>query len=101
MHEIPGTLWIKVSTYLFEMCDRNYLIIHDYFSRNPVVKELPTTTADTVITVTKKSVSILDVPCKVVSDNGPQFLHRYDDFFHSGTSSTQRQVHDIPNQNTL
>ena len=80
MYKRPGTLWIKVGTYLFEIDDRNYLIISDYFSRNPVVKELPTTTAGTVITATKESVSILDVPCEVVSDNGPQFFHRYDYF---------------------
>ena len=77
MYKRPGTLWIKVGTDLFGIDDRNYLIISDYFSRNPVVKELPTTTAGTVITATKETVSILDVPCEVVSDNGPQFFHRY------------------------
>ena len=77
MYKRPGTLWIKVGTDLFEIDDRNYLIISDYFSRNPVVKELPTTIAGTVITATKETVSILDVPCEVVSDNGPQFFHRY------------------------
>ena len=80
MHERPGTPWIKVGTYLFKMCFNNYLIIPDYFSRYLVVKELSTTTADTVITATKETVSILNVPCEVVSDNGLQFLHLYNDF---------------------
>ena len=69
MHEIPGTQWIKTGTVLFKIDDRNYLIIFDYFSRYPVVKELPTTTADRVITSTKETVRIMDVPCEVVSDN--------------------------------
>ena len=78
IHERPGIPWIKD---LFEIGDRNYLNISDYFSRYPVAKELPTTTVDSVIRATTEIVSILDVPCEVVSDNGPHFLHRYDDFF--------------------
>ena len=69
MNERPGTPWIKVGTYIFEIGDRKYLIIFDYFSRYPVGKELPTTTADTYITATKDNFSILNVPWEIVSDN--------------------------------
>ena len=75
MHERPGTPWIKVGTNLFEIGDRKYLIISDYFIRYPVFKELPTTTVDTVITATKETVNILDVPWEVVSDNMMIFFH--------------------------
>ena len=87
MHERPGTPWIKVGSYLFEMCNRNYLIIPDYFSRYPVVKELPTTTADTCITATKESVSILDVPCEVASDNELQFFFTVEHQAHNVNST--------------
>ena len=88
--ERPRTSWIKVGTNLFEIDDRNYLIFSNYLCRYPIAKELPTTTADTVITATKETVSILD-------------HNSYTDmmiFINSGTS-TQRQVHDIPNQMAL
>ena len=75
MNEKPGTPWIKVGIDLFKIGDRKYLIISDYFSRYTVVKELPTTTADRVITATKVNVSILDVPWEIVSDNMMFFFH--------------------------
>ena len=75
MNERPGTPWIKVGTDLFEIGYRKYLIISDYFSRYPVGKELPTTTADRIITATKVNVSILDVPWEIVFDNMMGFFH--------------------------
>ena len=83
MHERPGTPWIKVGTYIFEMCFNNYLIIPDYLSRYLVVKELSTTTADTVITATKETVSIKRLYRKTESlhqinhQEMPQIRRRY------------------------
>lgn len=78
MHERPGSPWVKVGTDLFAIDDHNYLIISDYFSRYPVVKELRSTTADSVIGATKETFSMLGVPREIVSDNGPQYLSKYD-----------------------
>lgn len=80
MHEKPGMPWVKVGTDLFEINGKNYLIIADYFSRFPVVKELHSTTAAAIIAVTKETFGLLGVPREIVSDNGPQFLSRYDQF---------------------
>ena len=80
MHERPGMPWIKVGTDLFEINGRTYLIIADYFSRYPVITELQSTTASAVVEATKSIFGLLGKPREVVSDNGPQYLSRYDDF---------------------
>ena len=80
MHEKPGMPWVKLGTDLFEIDGRSFLIIADYFSRYPFVKELQATTAATVIASTKEAFAMLGVPREVVSDNGPQYLSKYDEF---------------------
>ena len=72
MHEKPGMPWVKLGTDLFEIDGQSFLIIADYFSRYPFVKELQSTTAATIITSTKEAFAMLGVPREVVSDNGPQ-----------------------------
>ena len=66
MHDKPGMPWVKVETDLFEINGKSYLIILDYFSRYPVVKELWSTTAEAVIAIMRETFGVLGVP-----DNGP------------------------------
>ena len=80
MHEKPGMPWTKVGTDLFDVYGTNFLIIADYFSRYPVVTRKHSTTAATVIKATKETFGLLGKPREVVSDNGPQFLSKYEDF---------------------
>lgn len=80
MHEKPSEPWIKLGTDLFQINERNYLIIADYFSRYPVIKELSSTTAASVIKATKETISLFGCPREIVSDNGPQYLNEYDQF---------------------
>lgn len=80
MHEKPAMPWVKVGTDLFEIDGKPFLIIADYFSRYPVVHQLTTTTTLDVIKATKETFGMLGAPRETVSDNGPQFLSKYDDF---------------------
>ena len=80
MHKKPGMPWVKLGTDLFEIDGRSFLIIADYFSWYPFVKELQSTTAVTIIASTKEAFAMLGVPREVVSDNGPQYLSNYDEF---------------------
>ena len=52
MHEKPGCPWVKLVTDLFEIGQRNFLTISDYFSRYPIIKELKSITSAAVVTAT-------------------------------------------------
>ena len=81
MHEKPLRPWVKVGTAdLFEVEGKNYLIISDYFSRFPIVKQLHSTASEAVIKATKKFFSLFGSPKEIMSDNGPQFLNQYNLF---------------------
>ena len=80
MHDKPGKPWAKLGTDLFEAEGRTFLLISDYFSRYPAVIELQRTTTADVVDATKKIFSLLGVPREIVSDNGPQYLTKYDEF---------------------
>ena len=76
----PPAPWIKLGTDLFEIEGWHFLIIADYFSRYPIVQPLTNTNAETVIQKTKETFNLFGVPCKIVSDNGPQFQTQYNNF---------------------
>ena len=80
MHEKSGKPWAKLDTDLFEAEGRTFLLISDYFSRYPAVIELQRTTTADVADATKKIFSLLGIPREIVSDNGPQYLTKYDEF---------------------
>ncbi|XP_063959342.1 uncharacterized protein K02A2.6-like [Lytechinus pictus] len=73
-HDVPEGPWEVVGTDLFCFNNRDYLIITDYFSKCPFVKEVRgRCTSSAIIQLTKSIFSEHGVPSKVVSDNGPQF----------------------------
>ena len=78
-HEIPNKRWVKVGTDLFSIKDRNYLIIADYFSRYPYIKEIKSMTGKAVVKATKECFSIFGIPSEIISDNGPCYLTEYND----------------------
>ena len=80
MHTKPGMPWVKMGTDLFEINGKSYLIISDYISRYPVVKELRSTTAEAVIAVMQETFGMLGVPREIISDNGPQCLTTFNEF---------------------
>jgi transposase InsO family protein len=80
MIEKPSAPWVKLGTDLFSTGGKDYLIIADYYSLYPVVKELQSMTAAAVISATKEILSMFGTPKEIISDNGPCFLTDYKEF---------------------
>ena len=73
-HDIPTKPWNTVATDLFEFKGKQWLIVVDYYSKYPVVRQLPDpATSNSVINTLKQIFAEHGIPAKVVSDNGPQF----------------------------
>ena len=73
-HDVPNGPWQVVGTDLFCFDNKDYLIITDYFSKCPFVKQVRgRCTSSAVIQLTKSVFSEHGIPDKVISDNGPQF----------------------------
>ena len=73
-HEVPTRPWQNVGTDLFAIGNRTYLIVSDYYSKFPFVKEVTgAVTSQAVIRLTKEIFSEQGVPATVYSDNGSQY----------------------------
>ena len=73
-HDIPTKPWDVVGTDLFDLNGSQWLIIADYYSKYPVVKQLPTPSpSSVVVNITRQVFAEFGTPSKVVSDNGPHF----------------------------
>ena len=97
MHEKPARPWIKIGTDLFIIYTKVFLIISDYFSRYPIVKELDDAKASTVVKCTKKVLAMFGTVHKIVCDYGPCFQKAYKDFCDAWdikhTTSSPRYAH--------
>ena len=72
-HYIPGRPWEKIAVDLFSIKEKNYLITVDYYSNYWEVDRLDTTKSSAVIRKLKPHFARYGSPCRLVSDNGPQF----------------------------
>ncbi len=73
-HEVPTGPWETVATDLFELDQKHYLVIVDYYSKYPIVKQVPDRCpSSTVISITKQVFAEHGIPKKVISDNGPHY----------------------------
>ena len=80
MHKRPERPWVKMETNLFETEGRTFLIITDYFSSYPIIRDLRSITSADVIAATKETFGMLVIPREMMSDNGPQFFSSYNSF---------------------
>uniref|UniRef100_A0A8C9SGK0 Gypsy retrotransposon integrase-like protein 1 n=1 Tax=Scleropages formosus TaxID=113540 RepID=A0A8C9SGK0_SCLFO len=73
-NEVPLKAWQTIGTDLFEIKGRQFIIIADYYSKYPFVKELQSpVTSKSVTNVFKELCGMLGRPDQIRSDNGPQY----------------------------
>ena len=70
-HEIPDTPWCKLATDIFHFQGTNYLIIVDYTSKFPVVKQLRKMDQHIITIAFEEVFTEHGYPDELVSDNGP------------------------------
>ena len=70
-HEVPSTPWTKLATDVFHFQGANYLILVDYTSKFPVVKQLRKNDQRAVTITLEEIFTERGYPDELVSDNGP------------------------------
>ena len=71
---VPTKAWKVLATHIFKIKGRNYLILSDYFSKFPIVRELSgAVTAVAITDVIDDMCGMFDRPDPIRSDNGPQY----------------------------
>ena len=70
--------WEVVGTDLFTWDNKEYLVTVDYFSGFYEIDRLHSTTSNAVIRKLKENFTRYGICCKLISDNGPQFI--FDEF---------------------
>ena len=74
-HEIPDRPWSRVSTDMFTLNSKDYIVLADSYSDFIEVGELKCTTSVSVIAFLKEQFSHYGIPDVLVSDHGPQYNH--------------------------
>ena len=72
-HPTQVVPWHTVATDLFKTKNSKYLLIVDYYSRFPILRELSSTTSRVLIQEMKAVFTELGVPSVIVSDGVPQY----------------------------
>ena len=70
-HETPSRPWEKVGVNHFTLCNQDYLIIVDYYSKYPEVVQVHSKTAQATIKVMMSVFSRHGIPNVVIADNMP------------------------------
>ena len=79
--EVPCRPWQKLAMDLFFQGSHWYIIIADYYSKDPWIKKLEAISSKELISVLKFCFSEFGIPEEVISDNGKQFTGKeYQDF---------------------
>ena len=73
-HEIPSVPWSKVATDIFHFELKSYLLVVDYTSRFPIVRELKSVSAQHIAEHFKLILLEYGWPDTLVSDNGPCYV---------------------------
>ena len=70
-HSVPTQAWSKVGSDVFQLDNKNYLVIVDYHSNYPDVYQIPSQSSKSVITTMKESFGRFGIPDLLLSGNGP------------------------------
>ena len=73
-HDISSKPRSVLGTDLFEFEGHQLLIIADYYTKFPIIRQLPNPSpSSVVVNVTKQIFAEFGIPDRIVSDNGPHF----------------------------
>ena len=75
-HDVPDRPWAKISTDLFDLDHKSYMVTVDYFSGFFEIDRLYDLKVSTVIRKLKTHMARYGIPDEVVSDSGSQFTSR-------------------------
>ncbi|KAL5014582.1 hypothetical protein ScPMuIL_008852 [Solemya velum] len=70
-HELPHSPFEKVSTDLFQINNKDYIVVVDAYSNYPEVVQIPNQSSRVVIQAMKNIFSRHGIPKQILSDNGP------------------------------
>ena len=73
-HEIPSVPWSKVATDIFHFKSKSYLLVVNYTSRFPIVREIKSISAKHIAEHFRLIFSEYGWPDTLVSDNGPCYV---------------------------
>ena len=73
-HKIPLVPWSKVATDIFHFKSKSYLLVVDYTSRFPIVRELKSMSVQYITEHFRLIFSEYGWPDTLVSDNGPCYV---------------------------
>ncbi len=84
-YEIPTTPWHTISSDLFYLDGENYIVTACHYSKFPFVKKLGKyTTSESVVKYLQQLFGEQGIPCKLITDNGPQYASStFKEFAHS------------------
>ena len=75
VHEPTATKsWSKLASDIFDIKGKSYIVIADYYSRFPYVKQLPNITSRSIINVFKTLFADHGFCDMLVTDNGPSYV---------------------------
>lgn len=72
-HQIPDRPWSRLSSDLFTLPNKEYVVLIDSYSDFVEVRHLKTTTSATLIEFFKEQFSRHGLPDVLMTDNGPQY----------------------------
>ena len=101
-HHIPQCAWVKVATDLFELNNRDDLIVIDYHSKFIEVSRLYDAKYVDVIKAMKKIFVTHGIPKQVFSDNGAQYTSKsFKEFSDVGDFTDNTSSPEFPQSNGL
>jgi hypothetical protein len=72
--EVPSGPWKLLGTDIFDIQGKQYVILSDYFSKYPLIREIPAPLTSKAVTLFFEEVfGLFGVPEEIRSDNGPQY----------------------------
>ena len=72
--DLPTHPWATIGTDIYEQDGCKYLLVVDYYSRFPIVKTLPDTSATTVCEQFTQIITEYGLPTTIMSDCGSQYM---------------------------